>query len=288
MDEAYYHQWVTSDGQPWLFFYRQKAGYLLHIPETCVFLLDDSCSKLYCIPEDGIGLEIVRNHFLDDIMPLVVSAHEAVVLHASSVTVNGEAYAFAGESGVGKSTFAAAMASNGAELLSDDYLRVSSGVEGFSVYPSYSSVRLCQDAAVALGQTAGPIPENRDQLVKSRHQFPNQNKECETRQLGGVFLLSPQEKVSRIELDPVPTQEAFIELLQNSFILDVCDRKMLRAQFETLLRVVEVVPVRRLRYTQQLSGIRELSTDIEALLAKDLTTDNLVCSKNIPQLHCRI
>lgn len=63
----------------------------------------------------------------------VLRASGYLPLHASSVVANGRAYVFAGKSGSGKSTIAAALLDRGCEFLADDRVLIVDGI----VRPSF-------------------------------------------------------------------------------------------------------------------------------------------------------
>ena len=73
-------------------------------------------------------------------------------LHGSVVAINGKAYAFIGDSGVGKSTLASAFLAKGYELLSDDVIAVSLNQENCPIInPSYPQQKLWQESLNAFG-----------------------------------------------------------------------------------------------------------------------------------------
>jgi hypothetical protein len=73
-------------------------------------------------------------------------------LHASVVVVHGEAIAFAGDPGTGKSTLAAWMNSQGHPVLTDDVCVIRfSEKSGPIAYPSFPRIKLWKDALSALG-----------------------------------------------------------------------------------------------------------------------------------------
>lgn len=77
-------------------------------------------------------------------------------LHASCVTFGDRAIAFAGPSGVGKSTVAAALLAGGAKLVSDDVTVIDVHAEGGPVVlPSFPRQKLWRDTLTALSITPG-------------------------------------------------------------------------------------------------------------------------------------
>jgi hypothetical protein len=73
-------------------------------------------------------------------------------LHASAVSLGSEAIAFAGPTGAGKSTMAAAIAARGHVHVTDDLSVVRLPAEGLPlVYPGTRVMKLCPDSSTALG-----------------------------------------------------------------------------------------------------------------------------------------
>jgi hypothetical protein len=63
-------------------------------------------------------------------------------LHASCVSIDGRTVAFVGQTGTGKSTLAALLAEEGAEVLSDDHLRVEIADGEVRCHPGVTAIRL--------------------------------------------------------------------------------------------------------------------------------------------------
>lgn len=88
-------------------------------------------------------------------------------LHAGCVEVGGQAVAFAGESGVGKSTLTAAFLRRGFPVLADDVTVVDVGAPGGPrVLPAFPRIKLWRDAMDGLGLSADGLEPIRAQLEK--------------------------------------------------------------------------------------------------------------------------
>lgn len=111
--------------------------------------------------EDGPSPEILRSVVLTQALPLLLHLHGLFPLHASGVGVDGRALGFAGPKGHGKSTLALAMASRGAELLSDDTIPVEVGPPP-RAWPGDRHMKVWDDAAETVGVA---VPE-RSPLAK--------------------------------------------------------------------------------------------------------------------------
>ena len=93
----------------------------------------------------------VRADLLGRVMALAAHADGALALHASAVSIGGQAIAFLGPKHAGKSTIALALARHGARLITDDTLIVRMDASGRPWgAPGVQRVRLWPDAARAL------------------------------------------------------------------------------------------------------------------------------------------
>lgn len=79
-----------------------------------------------------------------------------VPLHASAIVHNGKAYAFAADSGEGKSTLVAALAGEGFMLLSDDVLVLDiDAANTVRAFPGHKRLKLWADALALTGLSGG-------------------------------------------------------------------------------------------------------------------------------------
>ena len=85
------------------------------------------------------------------VMGVLLTQRGKLVLHASSVQMNGSAVAFLGDSGWGKSSIAAALVSRGHKLISDDVTCVNIETEPVSLYPGVPQLKISPEVATVLG-----------------------------------------------------------------------------------------------------------------------------------------
>jgi hypothetical protein len=182
--------------------------------------------------------------------------------------VDGEAVAFLGNCGYGKSTLAAAMLARGFPVLTDDLIvldadgpswRVQAGVPRLKLFPSI--------ARRLLGSDAGGTPMNPD-TSKLVVPLTGARTVRQPVPLKAVYVLpgpgAPGRASTRVNIQPLCGSEAFIEVIRAAFNLIVTDRKRLSTQFAFAKRVASSVPLRRLRYPRKLSALPALC---DALLA---------------------
>jgi hypothetical protein len=149
-----FHQWHFPDGTLWTSFYRTEEGYLLRFPFLADFALDALGRNVRAWAAAGVDDATIENLYLNQILPLAWSKQGKLVLHGSAVEVDGQAIAFIGRSGLGKSTLAASFATAGYKFLTDDGLVLERSAAGYNAMPSHPSIRLWEDSQEAL--IAGP------------------------------------------------------------------------------------------------------------------------------------
>lgn len=107
----------------------------------------------------------VRMFLLTVVLSALCLKRQLFPLHASAAVIDGEAVAFVGNSGVGKSTIAAALMRQGHLVLADDVTVIdSSAADRPQVWPTFPYLKLCGDALEHLQlASAGPAPNKRKQ-----------------------------------------------------------------------------------------------------------------------------
>jgi len=121
-EDQWLRHYPSRNGAAWLSFGRCGADFLVRFHRLADFLLADGGREIVAYAVPSTPPETVRHLFLDQVLPLALSHQGQVALHASAVVVGGRAVAFVGESGKGKSTLAASLATQGHPLLADDCL----------------------------------------------------------------------------------------------------------------------------------------------------------------------
>ncbi len=169
---------------------------------------------------------------------LLMAAGECV-LHASAVGRSGKAVAFVGNSGTGKSTLAALCCRAGAALITDDTLRLRCDETGTWCYPGAREIRLRSNAAsLAEGfapEMAYPTVDQRTavRIAQARSKFP----------LVAIVIPQPSRTADKVELIPLARAEAILHLHGYSRTAGWHDKRVIKAQFEVLTRIGQMVPV---------------------------------------------
>jgi hypothetical protein len=245
----WFHQWRLRGGRVWLSIGRMPGGYVLRFPDQADFVVAADGTAVVVHPARDLPEDTLRHLLIDQVLPLALSRRGRFSLHASAVHLPGiGTVGFAGETGRGKSTLAAALAMRGGRLITDDCLAIDF-VDGepFAV-PGYPGLRLWP------GQTANTLlraaPSRRvahysrkrrvDQRAVRFHGRPSP--------LRALFILSPRASAGApLSIRRCRASAGLMGLLRYTYVLDVQDRQDLAGLFSGLAALAATVPVMRLR-----------------------------------------
>jgi hypothetical protein len=251
LDGLPFLEWRLPDGALWASFHRIGADYLLRFPDLADFTVSVDGQRIVAHPAPGVSSQTVEHLYLNQVLPLALSRQFKLVLHASAVEIEGFSVAFLGVSGRGKSTLAASFSTGGYRFLTDDGLQLEKGEGGFLIHPSHPSIRLWDDSRQAL------IPENAatsppvDYTPKSRFLADDEIAYCnEPRLLRAMYFLGEGD-TDTVSIEPVSGRDAMIELVRNTFLLDIEEREMLMHHFGQLTDLARHPMFFRLDYPHQ-------------------------------------
>lgn len=127
---------------------------LLTIPEVGRYWID-SGRQIVVEPESGASDRNVRLFLLGSALGGILHQRRLLPLHANAVEVEGQAIAFMGHPGAGKSTMAAWFFDRGHRVLADDVCVVTFGPDGRPLaHPGIPRLRLWREAIEASGRIA--------------------------------------------------------------------------------------------------------------------------------------
>jgi hypothetical protein len=222
------------------------------------------------------GIDYVRSgddglaelRFLGPVLSYWLELRGLPTFHASAVSVNGRAAAFATHHGGGKSGLAAAMIQAGSSLLTDDLLVLEEQEDRWEVRPSYPEMRMWPDEASHFAGPPEDLPLVQTDSEKRRVAIGDGgfgSFQDTSAPLSCIYLASRRKETDGgIEIQPVSRSEALIELVRHSFSPRLVEAAGLQpARLDRLARLVRSVPVRRLVYP---SGFERLPEVVEIVL----------------------
>ena len=188
-------------------------------------------------------------------------------LHATAVVVDGEAIAFLGDCGYGKSTLGAAFVARGFPVLTDDVLAMERRSGRWIAHAGPARLKLFPSVAETVLSRSGGSQLNTgtSKLIVPLAQGESTAQSVPVRAL--YVLPHPQDAPAhqgRIRVSAVTGQKAFLEVTRAAFNLIQVDRARLARQFTMAARLAADVPIRRLSYRRRLASIGAVC---EAVLA---------------------
>ena len=187
-------------------------------------------------PDEAFWPQLDREILVGPALVLALALRSVWSLHASAVTCNGQAIAFLGESGQGKSTLAAHLAST-MQLVVDDILPVTLTDSGLTCWPHFPQLKLPLDA-----QPGPSLPES----LPVRH----------------ICLLDISEQIS---LQPISSSEATQTLLRHTAGTRLFPPGLLAEHLSFCAQAAGKIQVSRLGYPRNMDALPHVKALLEAL-----------------------
>jgi hypothetical protein len=253
-DEAeqlhYTSSYTDESGEPALRIWRQPDGRSLRFAysDGHEFWIDGGLGKVWAQWPRHSSIEQVTPYILGPIFGVLLRQRGVTCLHASAAANGGEAVAFVGGAGAGKSTIAAALVLRGWTALADDITALEERNGRFYAAPAYPALNLWPDSVCLLHGSDDALPtvfpsweKRRMQLTGDGHSFAS-----EALPLIAVYLLGEPCSDDEFEVEGVEGQAAFVALVANTYANNTISPQIRAREFSVLGHLVSSVPVRRL------------------------------------------
>lgn len=244
------HYWRNSGGHVTAALASDDRGYLLRFPDLADFWISSDGRRISVSHPESTSIETLRHLLLDQVLPRVLTHTGRLVLHGSCVRVQDRVLVFVGETGQGKSCLAASFDAAGYPLLSDDGVVVVPHPDGPRILPTYRSLRLWPDAVRELYSQTPQLAPMAHYSSKHRVELADR---CEQQRtplpVDRIFVLRagcpPAEtpQVTRLT-----ARDGCVELLRQTFQLDVTDRQRTAALFAMVSELAHQVPLFAIDY----------------------------------------
>jgi hypothetical protein len=250
-----------ADGTPQLTVWTGSSGaHRLRYHDGTEFVIDARAALVSVRWDEPLTEEDAAVYFLGPVLGFVIRLRGLVPLHASAVIIGGRACVFLGGAGAGKSTTAAAFASLGYPVLSDDLVPIVDRDGEFFAHPSHPRLSVWPDSATALFGAANNLPrltptwDKRYLELQNGYRFHDM-----AAPLDVIYLLGDGNQMSvsisgRRALRP---REALMALVRNTYGNYLLDASMRRQEFELMGRIAQHVPVRALSFGDDITELVE-------------------------------
>jgi hypothetical protein len=186
-----------------------SADEACHIVEDVGAFLARRGREIIVDPAPAAEDRVLRLSILGPALGLVLYQRGVLVLHASVIARDGEAFAFLGNNGWGKSTIAAALHAKGYDLVADDVAAITTDRAEPCVLPGFPQVKLWPEAATLLGETPECLPQLHPSFDK-RAWRAERGFSLEPRRLARIYVLAAGPGPSIERLQP---RESCLELM---------------------------------------------------------------------------
>ena len=243
----------------------------------CEFVVDGDGRRIWFGWLGSDSPESLQVYLLGRALSFALVKQGLEPIHSTAVVLDGDALAFIGESGFGKSSLAAGFLGDGHRLLTDDLLLVSQSSGGFEAQPGPPRIKLFPWVARrCLGLSGEGVAMNNwsEKLVLP---LGEQHHHARPAPLRTVYVLSSPREVfrkQRIQIATLSQREAFVELIRHTFNHQVTDPGRLQRLFSKSMQLASRVPVKRISYPRDLALLPEVRNRILADLAEGARATN--------------
>ena len=265
----------TQDGAMYtvrIEYFHAARCYRFVYPDGVAFALDEDGTNVWGSWPPQLSLAYATVYLLGPVFAFVLRLRGFIALHASAAVVRGNAVAFVGPGGAGKSTIAGALARGNYPILGDDIAVLEEIAGEFCLRPAYPHLRLWPDSSAILFGAKDALPK----LVPSSEwdkRFLDLNQpgfrfQTEPAPLQCIFLLedySPEVQVARI--DEITPGDAFRRLLAYTYVSYGLTTTMRAREFHELGRLVHKVAIKRLTLGSSADWIARVGPFLEQVLA---------------------
>jgi hypothetical protein len=216
-----------------------ESGFLLRFRECGEFAISADLSEVEVRADPTGRPELLPILLAGTVTAFLLTLRGETVLHASAVALEGVALAFVGQSGRGKSTVAALLCIDGAELITDDVLAVDTGPP-VTCTGGAPELRLREGASVL----AESRPDARtrvtadDRLALALRVAP-----LESFPLAAVVIPAPSHTATDVEIRRLPPSTAVFWLLAFPRVHGWCRPDVLSRDFAAISRIADTIPV---------------------------------------------
>lgn len=200
VDNAQFHYWRDRDEI--CLFWRELGTFLVKAGR-----------EIIVDPLSGVAESDLHPALLGGCMAVALHQRGYLILHASAINLNGQAIAFIGDKGWGKSTMARAFIARRHQFITDDVLAIDLQGDLPMVFPSFPQLKLCPDAIVAMGEDPATLPRVMSQTEKRQYQL-SQNFNTEPVPLHSIYLLG---KAELLRIEEIAASNSILPLLAHSY-----------------------------------------------------------------------
>jgi hypothetical protein len=242
----------------WLKLTRQEA--ILSIEKVGSFQVRSGRDVIVTV-EPAVDESLIRLYLLGVVMGVLLFQRGKLVLHASSVEIDGCAVAFLGNSGWGKSSIAAALHARGHGIVTDDVTAVNLGAGCATVFPGVPLLKVNADVSLTLGIDPKSLVFLHSAEIKRGLHVTQCNPTVPV-PLARIYVLAHE---GDLKIKPLLPQESMIELVRHSYPTRLLQRGD-AIHFQQCAQLAREVPIFSLSRAESLSSLPELACLVDGTM----------------------
>ncbi len=239
------HPLRSSEGHEVAWLGSCDLGFILNFQNQAQFLFSEN---ILSVLNTSLSESDLDTLLLSQVIPMAFSFKADLMLHASGIEKFGQAWAFLGLEGAGKSTLAASFLQKDFKVLSDDSLRVDISLDPIKVYPGTPEIRM-------FSESIGKIFKNPEALNfskaihKMRIELPNSLPRALP--LAGLFCLNPQVEDTEVSVNFLKPKEALPYLLRSLFRWDLQSQRAMTKEISGAVNLLSQTPAYLVNYSHK-------------------------------------
>lgn len=211
-------------------------------------------------PAINVDYRLLRRYLLGDIFAVFLTQRNYLVLHASSVNINGSAVAFSGLSGAGKSTIAFEFYKHGYPIIADDYITLNFNYDDLPmINPAFPSLKLSRSSIMHNKISTTDVMDwdsnFKNFYVETSYDFPENESP-----LKNIYWL---EEGYPMRIEKIDVQNAFNELLSCTFGASLFSSEEKQKNLLNYSRIIKHVSLRKLIIPRSLNYLSNVVKKIE-------------------------
>lgn len=197
------------------YFKLTRTDSIFYIRNVGLFFINAG-AKVFILPAPDVSESLLRSYLVGTVMGILLYQQGLLVLHASAVDIRGDAVAFLGVSGEGKSSAAAAFQAANYDVMTDDVAPVVLGGSAPVLIPGFPQIKLSQESAAVLDHDFESLSLLASTSIKRGYR-PHQTFSQTPLPLKHIYVLtSDREFETAFSIERLSHQQAVVELSRHS------------------------------------------------------------------------
>jgi hypothetical protein len=254
---------LDEQGRPCMRVARLMQGryFRLAFSDGVTVVIDSCGEQVWATWPDSSTEEDAAAYLLGSVLGFVLRLRGVTCLHASAIAIGDRAIALVGPSGSGKSSTAAGFARLGYAVMSDDIVALRELADGFRIEPAFPRIRLWPQSAESLFGSCDALPRIAPHWDKRHLELDGEGLRFQRKSLplAAIYFLGERGDASdapRFEgMSPVA---ALIGLVADNHASEFVERAQRAQEFDSLARLLETVPARRVTPDRDMARVTQL------------------------------